>query len=104
MVNGVQSLKAKILTGKELNTKSKQIDVQIVVCGDFVKEIIKEKVLQDLVVDAVKKTRLKILVCGLSVEQSRIDKTLLPIQIPVTTNGLFYIFGLQELGYKTIAL
>lgn len=103
MVMNAQHLKAGILTGKELKEKSSGIDFQIVTCGELVKEISQDKTLQNLIVDAVKHYGLKILACGLSIKQLGVDKSLLPAEMPVTANGLIYMLGLEEQGYKTIA-
>lgn len=104
LVMSVQHLKSAIKTGIELKTYSPKIDIQIISCGELVRDISKDKDLQNLTLNAITKNGLKILICGLSIEQLKIDKTLLPIEIPVTKNGLIYLFGLQELGYKSITL
>lgn len=97
-------LKAAVKTGIEFKTKSRKIDFQIVACGALVKEIAYDKELQSLIKNAVTRQGLKILVCGLSIEQFKVDKTLLPKETPVTENGLIYMFGLQENGYNSIIL
>jgi intracellular sulfur oxidation DsrE/DsrF family protein len=99
-----QHLKAGILSGENFKMRNKGIDFQIVLCGEVVKELLQDKSLQKLVVNTVKNHGLKILVCGLSLQQLGIDKSLLPVETPVTDNGLIYFFGLEEQGYKTIAL
>ena len=104
LVMKLQLLKAGILTGGNFKNKSGKIDFQIVTCGEVVKDLSQEKELQRFVVDAVKNHGLKILICGLSVQQLGIDKSLLPAETPITDNGLTYFFGLEEQGYKTIAL
>lgn len=99
-----QQLKAAINTGIEFKTFSKEIDFQIIACGELVKEISQDKELQSLIKNAVNQHGLKVLVCGLSVEQFKVDITLLPKETPVTRNGLIYMFGLQEKNYKSIML
>ncbi|MFA5327646.1 MAG: hypothetical protein WC384_07635 [Prolixibacteraceae bacterium] len=97
-------LKTAVNTGIEFKTLSKKIDFQIIVCGELVKEISQDAALQSIIKDAVTQHGLKVLVCGLSVEQLKVDKTLLPNEIKVTRNGLIYMFGLQENKYKSIIL
>ncbi len=97
-------LKTAVNTGIEFKTFSKKIDFQIIVCGELVKEISQDKELQGLIKNAVTQHGLKVLVCGLSVEQLKVDKALLPNEIKVTRNGLIYMFGLQEKNYKSIIL
>lgn len=104
LVMKAQHLKAAILTGFELKSKNAEIDFQIVACGELVKQISTDKTLKDIAQEAVNKNGLKILVCGLSIQQFEVDKTLLPEETPVTDNGLIYLFGLQEQGYKTVIL
>lgn len=99
-----QHLKAAIQTGIEFKHKSKKIDFQIITCGPLVKEISESAELQDLVRNAVDHFNLKILTCGLSIKQFDVDQTALPLEAPITENGLIYLFGLQEQGYRTIAL
>ncbi|NBL65151.1 hypothetical protein GV828_08065 [Flavobacterium sp. NST-5] len=104
LVMKVQHLKAAIQTGIEFKTKSKKIDVQVVTCGELVKEISKNPDLQNFIKQAVNQHKLKILICGLSIKQFEVDKNLLPKETPITENGLIYTFGLQENGYKVIVL
>lgn len=104
LVMKAQHLKAAIQTGIELKTQNPGIDFQILSCGELVKEISLDQELQSLVKKAVNQHGLKILVCGLSITQFKVDKSLLPIETPTTENGLIYMFGLQEQGYMTIIL
>lgn len=97
-------LKTAVITGIEFKAKSEKIDFQIIVCGELVKEISQDKELQSLIKNAVTQHGLKVLACGLSIEQLKVDKTLLPKEISVTKNGLIYMFGLQEKNYKSIVL
>jgi len=104
MVMKAQHLKTAINTGIELKANSKKIDFQIIACGELVKEISQDAALQSIIKDAVTQHGLKVLVCGLSVEQFKVDKTLLPKEVSVTKNGLIYMLGLQEKRYKSIVL
>jgi len=97
-------LKTAINTGIEFKANSKKIDFQIIVCGELVKEISQDTALQSLIKNAVTQHGLKVLACGLSIEQLKVDKSLLPNEIKVTKNGLIYMFGLQEKNYKSIVL
>lgn len=97
-------LKTAVNTGIEFKAKSEKIDFQIIVCGELVKEISQDAALQTIIKNAVTQHGLKVLVCGLSVEQLKVDKTLLPNEIKITRNGLIYMFGLQEKNYKSIVL
>ncbi|MFO7825677.1 MAG: DsrE family protein [Cyclobacterium sp.] len=104
LVMKAQHLKAGIKTGIAFKSESEKIDFQIVACGMLVKEISEDAELQSLIKNTVSDHGLKILVCGLSIQQFGVDKTLLPDETPITDNGLIYMFGLQELGYRSITL
>lgn len=104
LVMKVQHLKAAILTGEDFKKRSPETDFQIVACGELVKQIAEDDALKKLVKEAVSTNGIKILVCGLSLQQFSVDAALLPAETPVTQNGLIYMFGLQESGYKTITL
>lgn len=104
LVMKAQHLKAAILTGKQLKDKSQLIDFQILICGQLVKEISNEVDLKKVISESVADNGLKILVCGLSIHQFQVDKTNLPKEASITENGLLYMFGLQEQGYKTVIL
>lgn len=104
LVMKAQHLKAAIQTGIEFKSKSQKIDFQIITCGELVKEISLDGELQNLIKNGVTQNGLKILVCGLSIKQFKVDKTLLPNETSPTENGLIYMFGLQEQGYKTVIL
>lgn len=104
LVMNPKHLKVAIMTGERFKDKSKKIDFQIVTCGEVVKEIFTNEELKKTVMEAVQKYGLKIVVCGLTVKQLNIDKTLLPTETPIVNNGIVYAFGLEELGYKSISI
>lgn len=104
LVMKAQHLKAAIQTGNELKDKSSKIDFQILVCGELVKEISTDIILQNFIKVAINENSLKIVICGLSIEQFKVDQALLPTEIPITKNGFVYMFGLQENGYQSIIL
>lgn len=104
LVMNPKHLKVAIMTGEKFKDKSKKIGFQIVTCGEVVKEISTNQELKKTVIEAVQKYGLKIVVCGLTVKQLNIDKTLLPAETPIVNNGIVYMFGLEELGYKSISI
>lgn len=103
LVKKAQHLKAAILTGNDFKARSEKIDFQIVVCGELVKELTTNEELKQLVNQA-SENGVRILACGLSIRQLSVDASLLPFSMSQTDNGLIYLFGLQEKGYKTITL
>ncbi|MCH7400040.1 hypothetical protein MM236_18745 [Belliella sp. DSM 107340] len=104
MVMKVQHLKAAIQTAKELKEKIPNIDFQIVTCGELVKDIAKDKILQNFIIQTQSDMGLKIIICRLSIKQLNINKSQISPEIPQVENGLTYMFGLQEQGYNTIIL
>ena len=104
MVMKALHLKTAVNTGIEFKAFSEKIDFQIIVCGELVKEISQDSALQEMIKNAVNQHGLKVLVCGLTIEQLKVDKTLLPSEIKVTRNGMIYMFGLLEKNYKSIVL
>lgn len=99
-----QHLVAGIKTGIDLKSRSQKIDFQLLVCGELVNDITLNEDLQNLISDAVRLHSIKILVCGLSIKQFNVKQSLLPKEMTLSDNGLIYMFGLQEQGFKTIIL
>lgn len=94
LVMKTQHLKAAVLTGQNFKNKSSETDFQIIVCGEALKEISKDESLQKIVLQAIRENELKIVACGLSIKQLSIDQSKIPLEIPITENGLIYLFGL----------
>lgn len=99
-----QHLVTALQTGIELKHQHPGIDFQVLACGELVRETVLDAELQSKIKKAVNVHGLKVLACGLSVRQFSVDEKLLPEQMPVTANGLLYMLGLQEQGYKTLEL
>ncbi len=103
LVRSSQHLKAAIMTGEDFKARSEKIDFRIVMCGELVKELSDNDSLKNMVGEASGRG-LKILACGLSVKQLSVDRSRLPESVSITENGLIYMFGLEENGFKTITL
>lgn len=104
LVSTSQHLNAAITTGRQFKSKSPNIDFQVVTCGQVVKDIATDPAVKDAARRAVADNDLTIVACGMSIRQLGVDPAELPPETPVTENGLTYLFGLQEQGYKSIAL
>lgn len=104
LVSTSQHLNAAVTTGRQFKSKSPNIDFQVVTCGQVVKDIATDPGVKDAARRAVADNDLTILACGMSIRQLGVDPAELPPETPVTENGLTYLFGLQEQGYKSIAL
>ncbi len=103
MVMTQQHLKAALLTGTDFLNTSSAIDFQIVVCGAIVKEISTNDALKAEINQHVEKG-LSVLICGLTLQNLKLDASSMPEKAGITQNGITYFFGLQEMGYKTLSL
>lgn len=103
LVSTAQHLDAAIATGRSMRTRNQAIQFQIVACGQVVKEIATSATVAESVRQAVR-DGIAVVVCGMSVNQLKVDPANLPPEAPTTENGLIYLFGLQEQGFETIAL
>lgn len=104
LVSTAQHLDAAITTGRSMHARSRAIQFQIVARGQVVKEIATSAAVADSVRQAVRGDGIAVVVCGMSVNQLKVDPAALPPEAPTTENGLVYPFGLQEQGFETIAL
>ena len=103
LVRNAEHLQAAVKTGADLIKDNPGLDFQIVVCGALVKDIAGNAATRELM-DRAEKEGVIILACGISLKKFNIAAADLPRTVQVTENGLLYIFGLQENGYKTITL
>lgn len=103
LVRNAEHLKASVKTAAGLIKENPKLEFQIVVCGELVKDLVTDAEMRQLM-DKAKSGGIKVLACGLSMDKFSITQKDLPASVQVTQNGLIYIFGLQENGYKTITL
>ncbi|MCW4468906.1 DsrE family protein [Flavobacterium sp. MFBS3-15] len=103
LVRNAEHLQASVKTAAALIKDNPGLDFRIVVCGPIVKEVAGDAATRELM-DRAKKEGVIILACGISMKKFNIAAADLPRTVQVTENGLLYIFGLQENGYKTITL
>lgn len=103
LVRNAEHLEASVKTGAELIKQNPSIAFQIVVCGPLVKDIADVAAMRQLMYRA-EEEGVTVLACGISMKKFNIAAADLPRSVKVTENGLLYIFGLQENGYKTITL
>lgn len=79
------------------NGELKINDVRVILCGESVKAFqernpLIEKVLND--------RKITLLACGLSLDQIKIDPSILPAKVKVVPNGLLEAMILESKGYK----
>jgi intracellular sulfur oxidation DsrE/DsrF family protein len=103
LVRNAEHLQASVKTAAGLIKDNPRLNFQIVVCGPLVKDLAGDAATRELM-DRAKKEGVVVLACGISMKKFNIAAADLPRTVQVTENGLLYIFGLQEKGYKTITL
>ena len=92
-----------VMTGEEYKTKSSNIQFEIVLIGEVVKDLAEKEDLKHFIQKA-EKAGIKIVVCEFAMEKLGVKKSQYQPSILTTPNGFTYLFGLQELGFKTITL
>ncbi len=101
----IQQIKPIILAAKDLAKEDgkKFGDFQIIICGKAVVELTQpEKI--DPFLEMAKKEGIKLVACGYSLNESKVNPNDLPKEVKVVDNGLFYDFQLQKKGYLSIEL
>lgn len=103
MVDNGSYLMASIVTGQEYIKHSDQIEYEVVLIGAGVKDLAEDK---DLIsfVNSTKDSGVRIVVCKFAMDKLGVERKDLPYFVDITANGFTYYFGLQELGFNTIAL
>ncbi len=103
MVDNGQYLMASIATGEMYKEQSNAIQFEVVLIGAVVKELAEDKNLLPFVARA-EKSGVRIVVCKFAMDKLGVKEGDLPKSVEITGNGFTYYYGLQELGFRTIAL
>ncbi len=77
--------------------------VEVVVCGKTVKETTNPDVMQPIL-EAIAAGQLDVKLCGFSINQLGVDKSLVPEPITIVENGIYYNFQKQHEGYMSLGL
>ena len=103
LVQNSMHFMVSVMTGEEYKTKSSDIQFEIVLIGEVVKDLAEKEDLKHFIQKA-EKAGIKIVVCEFAMEKLGVKKSQYQPSIRTTPNGFTYLFGLQELGFKTITL
>lgn len=103
MVQNPMHFMVSIMTGEEYRAKGEKLQFEIVLIGDVVKDLAENKEL-DTYVRKAEELGIRIVVCEFAMNKFGIKKSQYLPYVETTPNGFTYIFGLQELGFKTITL
>jgi len=103
MVDNSQYLMAAIVTGEMYKEYSTDIQYEVVLIGAVVKELADDKNLLPFI-ERAEKSGVRIVVCKFAMDKLGVKTSDLPSSVEITGNGFTYYYGLQELGFRTIAL
>lgn len=103
MVDNGSYLMASIVTGQEYIKQNEEIEFEVVLIGAVVKELVENKELATFTANA-KENGVRVVVCEFAMKKLGVEREDLPTTVDFTPNGFTYYFGLQELGFNTIAL
>lgn len=103
LVQNSKHFMVSVMTGEEYKTKNTGIQFEIVLIGEVVKDLAEKEDLKPFI-EKAQKTGVKIVVCEFAMEKLGVKKSQYQPSIRTTPNGFTYLFGLQELGFKTITL
>ena len=103
LVQNSKHFMVSVMTGEEYKTKNTGIQFEIVLIGEVVKDLAEKEDLKPFI-EKAQKTGVKIVVCEFAMNKLGVKKSQYQPSILTTPNGFTYLFGLQELGFKTITL
>ena len=103
LVQNSKHFMVSVMTGEEYKTKNTGIQFEIVLIGEVVKDLAEKEDLKPFI-EKAGKAGIKIVVCEFAMEKLGVKKSQYQPSIRTTPNGFTYLFGLQELGFKTITL
>ncbi len=103
LVQHAKHFMVSVMTGEEYKAKSKHIQFEIVLIGDVVKDLAENAELMPFVKRA-EQAGVNIVVCEFAMGKLGVKKLQYHPSIQTTPNGFTYLFGLQELGFKSIVL
>lgn len=103
LVQNSKHFMVSVMTGEEYKTENPDIQFEIVLIGEVVKDLAEKEDLKPFI-EKAQKTGVKIVVCEFAMNKLGVKKSQYQPSILTTPNGFTYLFGLQELGFKTITL
>ena len=101
----IPQLQPIILTAEALAQEDgrKFGDFQVIICGKTVTDLSDKEMMQKFIVQA-EKAKVKIVICGFSLKQFKVDQKDIPQELEVVENGILHNFQLQNKGYLSIEL
>ncbi|MBK1439895.1 DsrE family protein [Parapedobacter sp. ISTM3] len=103
LVQGTRHFMGAMLVGENIKEEHPSAQFEIVMAGEIVKELASNKDLKKQV-ETAKKYGIKLVVCEFAMQRLGVTKAQYNPYVQTTPNAYRYLFGLQELGFKTITL
>ncbi|TXE07367.1 DsrE family protein [Gelidibacter salicanalis] len=103
LVSNARYFQAAVRTGESLKANAPEMDFEVVLVGQVVKDIVTDVSLTKTI-ELSKKLGIRLVVCEAAMNHMQLKKSDYHSAIEFTPDGFIYIFGLQESGYKTITL
>lgn len=103
LVQTSKHLMASVMTGGEFKAKNKSAQFEIVLIGGVVKDLAENKELTPII-EKAEQAGVRLVVCEFAMNQLAVKKSQYHPSVHTTPNGFTDLFGLQELGFKTITL
>jgi intracellular sulfur oxidation DsrE/DsrF family protein len=103
LAGNYKHFEGSVRTGLRMRQGNPDLQFQIVMIGRVVKEITTDEHLLALVEDC-KTAGIEIVICQNAMKALNVTKSDLHLYIETTSSGFLYMFGLQENGFKVVAL
>ena len=103
LVPNANYFQAAVMTGKTLKANNPKMDFQIVLISAVVKDLATNESLVPFI-GMSEKAGLSLVVCEFAMNNFEVKKSDYHKSIHTTPDGFAYMFGLQEMGFKTISL
>lgn len=103
LVPSANYFQAAVMTGQTLKASNPKIEFQIVLISSLVKDLAREESLKPFI-EMSEKAGISLVVCEFAMKHFDIKKSDYHSSIHTTPDGFGYMFGLQEMGFKTISL
>ena len=103
LVPNARYFQAAVMTGKTLKENNPKMDFQIVLISAVVKDLVADESLMTFI-EMSEKAGIRLVVCEFAMKHFEVKKSDYHNSIHTTPDGFAYLFGLQEMGFKTISL
>ena len=103
LVPNARYFQAAVHTGQTLKANNPKIDFQIVLISSVVKDLATDESLKPFI-EMSEKAGISLVVCEFAMHHLEVKKSDYHSSIHTTPDGFAYMFGLQEMGFKTISL